>query len=511
MASFSQELPVVEGTASLIKNENEEQNEEKEQNEEQNEEKEQNEEQNEEKENVSTDNPSKGGRKKILTIQVILQGGDTNTIKVVMNDHKEGQKKEFELEDDSDKSFAGLTGELAKCLTTLQSVLPHKSSYFKGKDKVERALETTKEAQKEILNTEGNDDNGDEEEEEEEEEVAKEKGFNFEKVSTNMKEALKGLIKEKLQEEIDLLVEEALKKETDEVKRIYSKTKMENSKYLGKGLINKVEKDIFLTQDGIITDGIAIFPFKLDYIKDDKYACDDTYSFLWKMSNSQSSVKIDWIPSLKTTQEYEIASEYMKQFGTYQKDEIENSEFLKGVDKTKIKQNCDEGFDLSKKTLKDNMKGELENLIGEHKNPNKLDEQTLRENIIAQFKKKESKEPNETQLNYVLDILLCKGTKYLGPHKINSEENIDVYLTTDGIITDGYKVLPFEIKDHVVTDGYSFRGGYSSNWTLTKRYGKESQYYAAIEKFAKDKTSYGGSSNKTMSKRQTNNKTRRLY
>jgi len=106
-----------------------------------------------------------------------------------------------------------------------------------------------------------------------------------------------------------------------------------------------------------------------------------------------------------------------------------------------------------------------------------------------------------------LDILKCKGTKYLGGHNINGVVNTDVYLTTDGIITDGYKILPFGINDNLeVTGGFV----YNLNYTLTDKNNDGTRYSELAVKMKTTKI-YGGSSNKTRSKKQSNKKTRRLY
>jgi len=430
--------------------------------------------------------------KKVLSIQVNLKEikEKGNIIEVEIEDQHTKSKEEFELNDDSNESFKIFTDKLKNCLITLQKVLPHKKRGLFVKKENDILLKKTVDYQNEVLSGL-----------KQEEEIENECNFKFNKVNIEMKDKLTKLIQQISQEEVDKKVSEAVDKgDENDVNRIYCKEVLKCSNYLGTGKINNIDKDIFISKDGIITDGYVILPFILSIFINEKIEF-NSINMLWKLANSKS-IFAEYINKYKlekqTNQEYEIASQLIEKYGTYETDDIDKTEFIKGVDNPI--ENCDTGFDVE--SLNDSkMKENLKELIDRNeKRKDKLSKISLTENITKQFIAGTKKPPIETHLNYLLKILECNGTKYLGDHKINSIENIDVYLTTDGIITDGYKILPFDIDDNLnVQDGYVLTGGYNTNWTLVDKSGTDtlkSNYFSAVKKMKTEKKYYGGSKNR---------------
>jgi len=424
--------------------------------------------------------------KPVLSIQVILskKNDKENKVEFEVTDPQTKKTAKYELKDDSDESFTGLTNVLKDCLLTFQKVVPHKSTgFFKSETEKNKLLEKATQAQNDVLGIGKSSE--------------KECSFSFNKVNPDMKDKLQKMIKPMETPELDKKVEAAVDKGKAEGDiRTYAIDKMKCSQYLGIGNIKDVDTDIFLTKDGIITDGLKILPFTSSSINDGKYVYNSVgglaYMRLWQIGKKD---------------EYEKASGSMSKFGTYEDNEINNTDYLKWLDNPDIKQNPDTGFDTI--SLADPNKSNLNKLIDKNKDDTtKLTEAVLKANIIKQFKALNSqKDPSDLQLNYVLDILKCKGTKYLGGHNINGVVNTDVYLTTDGIITDGYKILPFKINDDLeVTGGFV----YNLNYTLTDKNNDGTRYSELAVKMKTTKI-YGGSSNKTRSKKQSNKKTRRLY
>lgn len=422
--------------------------------------------------------------KPVLSIQVILskKNDKENKVEFEVTDPQTKKTAKYELKDDSDESFTGLTNVLKDCLLTFQKVVPHKSTgFFKSETEKNKLLEKATQAQNDVLGIGKSSE--------------KECSFSFNKVNQDMKDKLQKMIKPMETPELDKKVAAAVDKgrAVDDI-RTYAIDKMKCSQYLGIGNINSDDKDTFLTKDGIITDGYKILPFTSSSINDGKYVYNSVggvaYMRLWEIGKKD---------------EYEKASGPMSKFGTYEDNEINNTDYLKWLDNPDIKQNPDTGFDTN--SLTDPNKSNLNKLIDKNKDDaTKLTEAVLKANIIKQFKT--SKDPSDLQLNYVLDILKCKGTKYLGGHNINGVVNTDVYLTTDGIITDGYKILPVGINDSLEVNNGNF--GYGMNYTLTDKNNDGTRYSELAVKMKKDKL-YGGSSNKTRSKKQSNKKTRRLY
>ena len=281
--------------------------------------------------------------KKVLSIEVILKKeGEENIIEIVMNDEHDNHTETIQLEDDSDESFKKLTSALANSVTTFNKILPHKSkSLFSSKKQTEKYKIETLEAQNKLLET------GDESSSSSETPVENktECQFDFKNVDPAIADKIKGAIKPLSSDEIDKLVEEIItKKVTEKAKQEYTKEVMKCSQYLGKGditgLFNSIEEaDFFLTKDGIITDGFAIFYYK--DVSDGKIIYNNnlgTYQLLWKIANPATSTnKSEWGIILDQNTEYALAIQLMEKYGTYDTDEINKKLNKGGRNKTMTK------------------------------------------------------------------------------------------------------------------------------------------------------------------------------
>jgi hypothetical protein len=282
--------------------------------------------------------------KKVLTIEVILKKeGEEHIIEIVMNDEDDNHTETIQLEDDSDESFKKLTSALANSVTTFNKILPHKSkSLFSSKKQTEKYKIETLEAQNKLL------EKGDQSSSSTSEkpvENQQECQFDFKNVDPAIADKIKGVIKPLSSDEVDKLVEEIIaKKVTDKAKQEYTKEVMKCSQYLGKGditglLNSKEEADFFLTKDGIITDGFAIFYYK--DVSDGKIIYNNnmlTYQLLWKIANPATSTnKSEWGINLDQNTEYELAIQLMKKYGTYDETEINKKLNKGGRNKTMTK------------------------------------------------------------------------------------------------------------------------------------------------------------------------------
>lgn len=463
----------------------------------------------------------------VLSIEVKLErDNQDNKIKVYVKDpYSKDVDKIIELIDDDDPSFKTFTDNLAPVLTTLHSVLPHKSKdFFKSTETKAAAAEETKRIQDSILDkiksvssservplvdeiiptlpTCGN--------------------FVLPGIDKDIKDKLQSLInknKENIKNETDLNVkiDEALRKIHNEKSDTFKKY-MDCASYLGQHLIKETLTDVFFTKDGIITDGYAILPFKIAGTVDNPAIVDPgslAYgASLWKLDDGVlilgNTIKLRFGVSGDTM--YEVAVNLLKKYKTYETDNLTNEQTQKGT--------CDKPFEINDTTVPDrNLQANLQNLVGPP-----LTQKDIDEAIDTVVEKKSVTllgvgDDKEYIKNYNKTILGEKCTTNLGKHKIGGIPDTQVFLTKDGIITDGFAILPLE---SVTASGISdpddnLLQKYATLWKLANKnktpipgmsMDQSTEYDVAVNKM-KTEQKYGGS--KTSSQRPTNKKfTRRI-
>ena len=458
----------------------------------------------------------------VLSIEVKLERDkQDNKIKVYVKDpYSKDLEKTFELMDDDDTSFKSFADNLAPVLSTLHRILPHKSKgFFTSTEKKETMAQEVKKAQEEILgkvkevsvlSTSDNEiiptvspgcDN-----------------FVLPGIDKDIKDKLqalinlnKGNIKDK--SALDVKIDEALRKIHNEKSDTFKKY-MDCASYLGQHLIKETLTDVFFTKDGIITDGYAILPFKIAGTVDNPAIVDPgslAYgASLWKLDDGVlilgNTIKLRFGVSGDTM--YEVAVNLLKKYKTYETDNLTNEQTQKGT--------CDKRFELNDTTVPDR---NLQNLVGPH-----LTQKDIDEAIDTVVEKKSVTllgvgDDKEYIKNYNKTILGEKCTTNLRKHKIGGIPDTQVFLTKDGIITDGFAILPLE---SVTASGISdpddnLLQKYSTLWKLANKnktpipgmsMDQSTEYDVAVNKMKTEKK-YGGS--KTSSQRPTNKKfTRRI-
>jgi len=434
----------------------------------------------------------------VLSIEVKLERDQQdNKIKVyVKNPYSKDVDKIIELKDDDDSSFKTFTDNLAPVLTTLHSVLPHKSkSFFKSTADKEAAAEETRTAQEEILGKV-----------KQEESVIPTSDneiiltlpkcgkFVLPGIDKGIKDKIQALInknKENVNNEklLDAKIDEALKKiHNNDTTKIttFKDNYMNCASYLGQHLIKETLTDVFFTKDGIITDGYAILPFKI-------------------------SGTVDNPVSVSGNTMYEVAVNLLKKYKTYETDNLTNEQSQKGT--------CDKKFEINDTTVPDkNLQANLSALRDANSSPS-LNQKNIDDAIDEVVNKRAVNvmgigDDIEYIKTYNKTILGEKCTINLGKHTIGGEADTQVFMTKDGIITDGFAILPL---NSVTENGISDTAFYPTLWKLANKnktpipgmsMDQSTEYDVAVNKM-KTEHKYGGS--KTSSQRPIKTKsTRRI-
>jgi len=433
----------------------------------------------------------------VLSIEVKLERDQQdNKIKVyVKNPYSKDVDKIIELKDDDDSSFKTFTDNLAPVLTTLHSVLPHKSkSFFKSTADKEAAAEETRTAQEEILGKV-----------KQEESVIPTSDneiiltlpkcgkFVLPGIDKGIKDKIQALInknKENVNNEklLDAKIDEALKKiHNNDTTKIttFKDNYMNCASYLGQHLIKETLTDVFFTKDGIITDGYAILPFKISGTVDN--------------------------PGVSGNTMYEVAVNLLKKYKTYETDNLTNEQSQKGT--------CDKKFEINDTTVPDkNLQANLSALRDANSSPS-LNQKNIDDAIDEVVNKRAVNvmgigDDIEYIKTYNKTILGEKCTINLGKHTIGGEADTQVFMTKDGIITDGFAILPL---NSVTENGISDTAFYPTLWKLANKnktpipgmsMDQSTEYDVAVNKM-KTEHKYGGS--KTSSQRPIKTKsTRRI-
>jgi len=452
----------------------------------------------------------------VLSIEVKLERGEPdNKIKVYVKDpYNKEIDKTIELNDDDETSFKSFTDNLAPLLTTLHSILPHKSKdFFKSTADKEAAAEEIKKTQKTVLGEQikeiiSSDD-----------EIiltVPECGkFVLPGIDKEIRDKIQALInknKENIKDKsvLDVKIDEALKKihkdKSDEFKKY-----MDCASYLGQHLIKEMLTDVFFTKDGIITDGYAILPFKISGTVDNPAIVDPgstVYGLsLWKLDDGVlilgNTIKLRFGVSGDTM--YEVAVNLLKKYKTYDTDNLTNEQSQKGT--------CDKPFEINDTTVPDrNLQANLQKLMGPSLSQKDIDDAI---DAVVENKSIPLLDDKEYIKSYNKTILGEKCTINLGKHKIGGIPDTQVFLTKDGIITDGFAVLPLEsVTDSGITDpDDNMLQKYATLWKLANKNktpipGQSTEYDVAVNKM-KTEHKYGGS--KTSSQRPIKTKsTRRI-
>jgi hypothetical protein len=459
----------------------------------------------------------------VLSIQVTLLKGETNKIQVEITDPvSKTPPQKIDLNDDSDESFAQLTRSLKRSVATLYKVLPHKSKDPNDPKKIQ-LLEDTIKYQNMILSDPSNYASSD-----------KECTFEFiQGIDETIKKRLLKLIqlnddtndslktKKGRQAFITAIVEKqlALKSGDDSTRLNVSLGYMDCAKYLGKHKIKADSDpfDVFLTKDNIITDGNIIIPFTINEPDDNPtIPVVSGYDGIWKIYEPAGVVgtAIRSLQGVEGDSMYDIAMNLMKKYKTYETKDATAMKIQQGT--------CNEKFDVSKSNIIEPYKAQLLELI---QNAPPLKENI--ENVVNKVvNSKEFAVLDKSQIkNYNKEILGEKCTTFLGYHMVDGVDNQPVFLTKDGIITDGFAILPISengLKDNKIVDpGSGPFGGYMRTLKLANKNklsinpeSKETEYDVAVKEL-KEKGEYGSGlykgGNKTSSHRPSKKRsTRRI-
>jgi len=399
----------------------------------------------------------------VLSIEVKLEkveDGEGNKIHIYIRDPIQNQDQDMELLDDDDKSFAPFTEKLTGCLTTLQSILPHKShSFFKSKDQLNELLENTKRTQLDLL------ERGLVQKESEKVDI-KDDGCPPFQLVNGVDEALKTQIDALIQSN-DKTNEQLKTKEgridfiTKAVKKLFAE-KNDNSisnrdksiehldcaRYLGEHNIEGTQeapllRSVFITKDGVITDGYIILPF---VITDGQISSvGNSYITRWKLFEDANPVikaqQLTWQVEGDTS--YDIAVNLLKKYKTYETDKLTDINVQKGT--------CTQPFEITTDSVKpDTLATKLKNLVKPMLSKADIDsavDTVVEAKSVALFGIGDDKEQIK---QYNKTILGEKCTTYLGAYTIGGISNTKVFLTKDGIITDGFAILP--MTDEYVTN-----------------------------------------------------------
>ena len=459
----------------------------------------------------------------VLSIEVKLERDQQdNKIKIyVKNPYSKDVDKIIELKDDDDSSFKTFTDNLAPVLTTLHSVLPHKSkSFFKSTADKEAAAEETRTAQEEILGKVKQEEPVIPTSDNEIIPTLPECGnFVLPGIDKDIKDKIQALInknKENVNNEklLDAKIDEALKKIHNEKSNEFKKY-MDCASYLGQHLIKETLTDVFFTKDGIITDGYAILPFKIAGTVDNPAIVDPgsiAYgASLWKLDDDVlilgNTIKLRFGVSGNTM--YEVAVNLLKKYKTYETDNLTNEQTQKGT--------CDKPFEINDITvpveeLRRNLSALRDANSSSPLNQDYIDK-TI-DNVVDKraFNVMGIGDDIEYIKSYNKTILGKNCTINLGKHRIGGEADTQVFLTKDGIITDGFAILPL---DSVTEKGISDTAFYPTLWKLANKnktpipgmsMDQSTEYDVAVNKM-KTEHKYGGS--KTSSQRPIKTKTTR--
>jgi hypothetical protein len=472
----------------------------------------------------------------ILYINFNLKDPENDTLEPVIVELKDTiskTSKMFELKDGSDESFKEFTKNLSEVMQPLLQILPQKSdmkdkeSYFKRYDdqkQIFQQLQSTTE------NTIG------------QSQSVNQPGFSgcnvklLDIISDDIKEKLNFLIKTNSSIAISI---------PDSVKKIFQKNggkasdqdfvleKMKGACYLGGFDLGSGEPSpVFITTDCILTDGYSILPFKIggtvekpeikprEKLSIDVVGIDENWKLHEDCGTEGTLVKERYL--VTGDKIYDVCSALLKKYGTYEISDIvftyekksDCKPFLQSDLATQISQDV-----ITKlRTLQEKNKDKI---------PTKEEKES---HIVQLFNKYESAtEPyNDKQkllLQYCKDIVNDKCCQYLGSYEygyysdLPDKKSKPIYISRDGIITDGYAILDFNVDGEDdsmkpgISGGFSSFKSYSGLWKICHTDNSagtlyRSEYDMAIEKIKTEKK-YGGS-RKTIHKRYINRKTRRL-
>lgn len=449
----------------------------------------------------------------VLSIEVKLERGEPdNKIKVYVKDpYNKEIDKTIELNDDDETSFKSFTDNLAPLLTTLHSILPHKSKdFFKSTADKEAAAEEIKKTQKTVLGEQIKGEpvtpTSSDEIIPSDETCEKVRMNGVDKTMiTNLQKLIVDNRKDFNKEFVKISVRTFLEGQTiDEPNIIKSLSHLDCASYLGEHDLKGEKSKVFMTKDGILTNGIIILPFKLD--EKGNIPLVDNYDRMWKLYEEAGVIgaSIRTRYGIEGETMYDIAVSLLKKYKTYEISDItfvfDTTNSVTFMTNTPLKQDVEE-----------DMKNKITKLI-EASETQKPDDKAIKEQIDSLFKS--NNETNERLKDYCISIVSDQSTEYLGRWTINTIPNQHIFLTKDGIITDGYAILPFQIdeKDGKPSDPIGLFRPYVTLWKIPHTDGTSpefrSEYDAAVVKM-KTSHKYGGS--KTSSQRPIKTKsTRRI-
>jgi len=463
----------------------------------------------------------------ILYINFNLKEPENDTLEPIIVEIKDtvsNSSKTVELKDGSDESFKEFTKNLTESVMTLIQVLPQKldekndEAYFKRYHEQKTLFEQLPVTSQNTINP------------------TQQKGSTVcnvklsDNISDDIKAKLNSLIKTNSSTAISV---------PDSVKKVFEKNsgqatdqefvlkKMEGACYLGSFDLGAGEPmPVFITVECILTDGFSILPFKIGGTVEKPLIepRTDISTGNWKMYEDSGVLGTTVIQRYNVSGDkmYDICSALLKKYGTYETSEIvfvyEKKSGCKPFLQSELIAGVEEGIITKLKALQEKNKDKI---------PTKEEKES---HIVQLFNKYESAtEPyNETQkrlLQYCKDIVNDECSQYLGSYEhgyysdLPDKKSKPIYITRDGIITDGYAILDFNVEgeDDNMKPGIS--GGllslkpYTGLWKICHTDNSagtlyRSEYDMALEKIKTEKK-YGGS-RKTIHKRSNNRRTRRL-
>jgi hypothetical protein len=426
----------------------------------------------------------------IVTIDFFLDPNQSETgiryiIARITNQYTKDSQS-IELVDDSNGSFVQLTSLLTPFLTQFQKIIPHTSKslvQINKESKEERFMDIQesfiqRELDADLIHTI-----------EENTDKTTCPPFNWNpKVAQDMKDRLNKLMdKNKLKKsELDQKIQNAiadmfayqsqnLNDKMDDkttTKQAYITGLLDCAQYLGRHSINNRNRDIFLTKEGVITDGYFIYAFNITIVKeegDTVKITDIAEVTSWKLVNKpQDYTLMATEPEIfnKSNTEFELAVNLMAKYGTYETGNRDKTAAQKGT--------CTEPFKIE--TLKDS---EYKSLLQELINKNSGDTTEVK-NIQTTIDAIVTKYENTPEIKaYNKEILGPECTLFLGKHTIDGVSDRPVFLSKDGIITDGYVIISLNQKGlkkdevtqntMIIDPGSGLTGGYIRSFKIANK------------------------------------------
>jgi hypothetical protein len=264
----------------------------------------------------------------------------------------------------------------------------------------------------------------------------------------------------------------AEKKDDSSSNREKSIERLDCARYLGEHNIEgtveaPLMRSVFITKDGVITDGYIILPF---VITDGQITpVGNSYITRWKLFEDANPIikaqQLTWKVEGDTS--YDIAVNLLQKYKTYETDKLTDINVQKGT--------CTAPFVIDGNVIPE-VAEKLKNLVKPQLSKAEIDsavDTVVEAKSVSLFGIGDDKEQIK---QYNKTILGEECTTYLGAYIIGGISNTKVFMTKDGIITDGFAILPMTaefVTDTGIVDPDSKQilgvGQYLRTWKLANK------------------------------------------